>query len=77
MKILDAIFSDVGESTLSMLVGVTTFFGLDKFIKLDLDNVFIHEIVTGIIKMAFSVVTAIIIYYILEFIKKKRNGIID
>ena len=74
MKLLDPLFSDVGESTFSMFAGVLTFFGLDKFVKVDIDNIFIHEIITGFIKMGFSIVTAIIIYYILEHIKKKRNG---
>ena len=74
MKLLDPLFSDVGESTFSMLAGVLTFFGLDKFIKVDIDNVFIHEIITGFIKMGFSIITAVIIYYILEYLKNKRNG---
>jgi len=74
MKILDAVLSDMGESALSIFVGVGTFFGLDKYIKVDIDNVFIHEIITGFIKMGFSIITAVIIYYILEYLKNKRNG---
>lgn len=73
MSFIDAVLSDIGESTLSIFVGVTTFFGLDKFIKVDIDNVFVHEIITGLIKMFFSVVTAIVIYYILEYLKKNRH----
>lgn len=72
--ITEILLSDNGEKSISITSAILTFFGLDSFVILNINNVFMHEFLTGIIKMIFSVITAIIVYFVLEFIKTYRNG---
>ena len=72
-NILNILLSDNGEKSVSIFASLLTFFGLDKFLFIGLNETISQEIMTGFIKMVFSVITAIIVYYILEFIKKRRN----
>lgn len=72
-KLIDILFSDNGERGASLLTTLLTYFGLDSIVNLSIANVYIHEVITGFIKMIFSVIAGVILYFILEYFKNKRN----
>lgn len=74
-KFLDVLFKDISERIISLFLSMLVFFGLDKFVKIPLmmHNIITHEIITGFIKMFFSVATGVILYLALEFVKSKRK----
>lgn len=74
-KLLDVLFEDISERIISLFLSMLVFFGLDKFVKIPLmmNNIITHEIITGFIKMFFSVATGVILYLALGFVKSKRK----